>query len=34
MKSRHPTDWFFREKITRQERLKAQGALIAEFLDS
>jgi uracil-DNA glycosylase len=34
MKSLHPTDWHFREKITRQQRLKAQGALIAEFLHS
>ena len=25
MKSRHPTDWHFRERITREKRLKAQG---------
>jgi uracil-DNA glycosylase family 4 len=30
--SLHPTDWYFREKNTRQQRLKAQGALIAKFL--
>ncbi len=30
MKSRHPTDWHFREKITRQQRLKEQGAMIAK----
>lgn len=30
--SRHPTDWHFREMTTRQERLTAQGAQIAEFL--
>jgi uracil-DNA glycosylase len=34
MKSRHPTDWHFRERITREKRLKAQGELIAEFLIS
>lgn len=32
IKSLHPTDWYFREKNTRQQRLKAQGALIAKFL--
>lgn len=32
IKSLHPTDWHFREKITRQQRLMAQGTLIAEFL--
>jgi hypothetical protein len=34
IKSLHPSDWHFREKITRQQRLKAQGTLIAEFLRS
>jgi uracil-DNA glycosylase family 4 len=34
MKSLHPTDWHFRERITRRQRLKAQGELIAEFLIS
>jgi len=34
MKSRHPTDWHFRERITREKRLKAQGELIVEFLIS
>jgi uracil-DNA glycosylase len=34
MRSRHPTDWHFRERITRLQRLKAQGELIAEFLIS
>ena len=34
MKSLHPTDWHFRERITRQQRLKAQGELIADFLIS
>jgi uracil-DNA glycosylase len=34
IKSLHPSDWHFREKITRQQRLKAQGTLIAEFLHS
>jgi uracil-DNA glycosylase len=33
MKSLHPTDWHFREKATRQARLKAQGELIADFLN-
>jgi uracil-DNA glycosylase len=32
MKSLHPTDWHFREKVTREQRLKAQGELIAAFL--
>jgi hypothetical protein len=34
MKSLHPTDWHFREKITRQQRLNAQGQMIAEFLNA
>ena len=28
IKSLHPTDWHFRERVTRQQRLKAQGELI------
>jgi hypothetical protein len=32
IRSLHPTDWHFREKTTRQQRLKTQGALIAESL--
>jgi hypothetical protein len=34
MKSLHPTDWYFRETITRRQRLIAQGESIAEFLQS
>lgn len=34
MKCRHPTDWHFRETNSREQRLKEQGALIAEFLRS
>jgi hypothetical protein len=34
MKSLHPTDWHFRETITRHARLKAQGRSIAEFLNA
>jgi uracil-DNA glycosylase len=34
IKSLHPTDWYFRETNTRQQRLKAQGAFIAKFLCS
>ena len=34
IKSLHPTDWYFRETITRQQRLKAQGAFIDNFLCS
>ena len=34
MKSLHPTDWHFRERITRHQRLNAQGESIAEFLIS
>jgi hypothetical protein len=33
IKSLHPTDWHFREKTTRQQRLKEQGELIAQFLN-
>jgi uracil-DNA glycosylase len=32
IRSLHPSDWHFREKATRQQRLTAQGVLIAEFL--
>jgi uracil-DNA glycosylase len=34
MKSRHPTNWHFREKATRGPRLKEQGERIGEFLHS
>jgi len=34
IESLHPTDWYFRETNTRQQRLKAQGAFIAKFLCS
>ncbi|HVW79041.1 MAG TPA: uracil-DNA glycosylase family protein [Alloacidobacterium sp.] len=33
IKSLHPTDWHFRKKITRQQRLQNQGELIADFLN-